>query len=165
MLEHIESLQFWPCPHITFFMLCFGPSRLRTYQYLVLVCCFVCWQLFFFLSIFIFYFFKVFFFNFYLFFLFFKSFVRFFFLSFVVYLLFELTVGSFFSFFCCCCLCFFSVLLWLQTLMTVLSIFACLNKLNWIEIGRTNLIVHRDIMSYNPTSFDNILMLSPRRNG
>ena len=36
---------------------------------------------------------------------------------------------------------------------------------SWSEIGRTNLIVHRDITSYNPTSFDNTLMLSPRQNG
>ena len=36
---------------------------------------------------------------------------------------------------------------------------------SWSEIGRTNLIVHRDITSYNPTSFDNTSMLSPRLNG
>ena len=35
----------------------------------------------------------------------------------------------------------------------------------WSEIGRTNLIVYRDITSYDPTSFDNTLMLSPRLNG
>ena len=33
------------------------------------------------------------------------------------------------------------------------------------KIGRTNLIVQKDITSYNPTSFDNTLMLSPRLNG
>ena len=38
-------------------------------------------------------------------------------------------------------------------------------KYSWSEIGRTNLIVHRDITSYNPTSLDNTLMLSPRLNG
>ena len=48
-----------------------------------------------------------------------------------------------------------------------ISIFAKENifKLFLSEIGRTNLIVHRDITFYNPTSFDNTLMLSPRRNG
>ena len=42
----------------------------------------------------------------------------------------------------------------------------CIIKLNysWSEIGRTNLIVYRVITSYNPTLFDNTLMLSPRRN-
>ena len=41
------------------------------------------------------------------------------------------------------------------------------NKLNYSlsKIGRTNLIVHRDTTSYNSTSFDNTLMLSPRLNG